>query len=74
MDELMYMMVDDSSPSQISDKIKDLLYAKSAEKVDNYKSMVSNSLFGDQETEEPEEIEASAEVEVEDEETDDEEV
>ena len=71
MDELMDMMVDDSSPSQISDKIKDLLYAKSAEKVDNYKSMVSNSLFGDQETEEPE---ASAEVEVEDEETDDEEV
>ena len=74
MDELMDMMVDASSPSQISDKIKDLLYAKSAEKVDNYKSMVSNSLFGDQETEEPEEIEASAEVEVEDEETDDEEV
>ena len=74
MDELMDMMVDDSSHSQISDKIKDLLYAKSAEKVDNYKSMVSNSLFGDQETEEPEEIEASAEVEVEDEETDDEEV
>ena len=64
-------MVDDSSPSQISDKIKDLLYAKSAEKVDDYKTAVSNSLFGDQETEEPE---ASAEVEVEDEETEEEEV
>tara|TARA_E500000331_G_scaffold334580_1_gene359891 strand:- start:1570 stop:1785 length:216 start_codon:yes stop_codon:yes gene_type:complete len=71
MDELMDMMVDDSSPSQISDKIKDLLYAKSAEKVDDYKTAVSNSLFGDQETEEPE---ASAEVEVEDEETEEEEV
>ena len=71
MDELMDMMVDDSSPSQISNKIKDLLYAKSSEKVDNYKSMVSNSLFGDQETEEPE---ASAEVEVEDEDTEEEEV
>ena len=71
MDELMDMMVDDSSPSQISDKIKDLLYAKSAEKVDDYKTSVSNSLFGDQETEEPE---ASAEVEVEDEETEEEEV
>jgi len=67
----MDMMVDDSSPSQISDKIKDLLYAKSAEKVDDYKTAVSNSLFGDQETEEPE---ASAEVEVEDEETEEEEV
>ena len=71
MDELMDMMVDDSSPSQISDKIKDLLYAKSAEKVDDYKTAVSNSLFGDQETEEPE---ASAEVEVEDEDTEEEEV
>tara|TARA_B100000287_G_C20093037_1_gene567223 strand:+ start:320 stop:535 length:216 start_codon:yes stop_codon:yes gene_type:complete len=71
MDELMDMMVDDQSPSQISDKIKDLLYAKSAEKIDNYKTAVSNSLFGDQETEEPE---ASAEVEVEDEETEEEEV
>ena len=71
MDELMDMMVGDQSPSQISDKIKDLLYAKSAEKIDNYKSAVSNSLFGDQETEEPE---ASAEVEVEDEETEEEEV
>jgi len=67
----MDMMVDDQSPSQISDKIKDLLYAKSAEKIDNYKTAVSNSLFGDQETEEPE---ASAEVEVEDEETEEEEV
>ena len=74
MDELMDMMVGDQSPSQISDKIKDLLYAKSAEKIDNYKSAVSNSLFGDQETEEPEETEASAEVEVEDEDTEEEEV
>ena len=74
MDELMDMMVGDQSPSQISDKIKDLLYAKSAEKIDNYKSAVSNSLFGDQETEEPEETETSAEVEVEDEDTEEEEV
>ena len=71
MDELMDMMVDDQSPSQISDKIKDLLYAKSAEKIDNYKSMVSNSLFGDQKTGEPE---ASAEVEVDSEKTEEEEV
>jgi len=67
----MDMMVDDQSPSQISNKIKDLLYAKSAEKVDNYKSMVSNSLFGDKKNDEPE---ASAEVEVDGEKNDDEEV
>ena len=42
----MDMMVDDASASQISDKIKDLLYAKSAERVDSYKSTAANSLFG----------------------------
>ena len=46
MDELMDMMVDDASASQISDKIKDLLYAKSAERVESYKSTAANSLFG----------------------------
>ena len=42
----MDMMVDDASASQISDKIKDLLYAKSAERVDSYKSTTANALFG----------------------------
>tara|TARA_R100000152_G_C6664869_1_gene102786 strand:+ start:56 stop:265 length:210 start_codon:yes stop_codon:yes gene_type:complete len=46
MDELMDMMVDDASASQISDKIKDLLYAKSAERVDSYKKSAADSLFG----------------------------
>ena len=46
MDELMDMMVDDASASQISDKIKDLLYAKSAERVDSYKKVAADSLFG----------------------------
>ena len=31
MDELMDLLVKDESPSQISDKIKDILFAKSAE-------------------------------------------
>ena len=42
----MDMMVDDGSSSQISDKIKDLLYAKSAERVDSYKKSAADSLFG----------------------------
>ncbi len=49
MDELMDMIVADESPSQISDKIKDLLYAKSAEKVDEFKPNIASSLFGDSE-------------------------
>ena len=32
MDDLLDMIATDESPSSISDKIKDLLYAKSAEK------------------------------------------
>ena len=50
MDELMDMIAADDSASQVSDKIKDLLYAKSAERVDGYKPNVANSLFGDQES------------------------
>ena len=46
MDELMDMIAKDESPSGISDKIKDTLYAKSAEKIGNHKDTVANSLFG----------------------------
>jgi hypothetical protein len=45
MDELMDMIATDESPSQISDKIKDLLFAKSGEKVDAFKSVVASSMF-----------------------------
>ena len=47
MDELMDMMATDESPSQISDKIKDMLFQKSAERVDAFKTDVANGLFGD---------------------------
>ena len=46
--ELMDMITKDESPSQISDRIKDMLYAKSAEKVDAYKPVAANAVFGDQ--------------------------
>ena len=45
MEELMNMIISDESPSQISDKIKDILFTKSAEKIDSFNSNVSNSLF-----------------------------
>lgn len=47
MEELLDMIVTDESPSQISDKIKDLLFAKSAERVDAFRPVAANSLFGD---------------------------
>lgn len=47
MDDLLDMIATDESPSQISDKIKELLFAKSAEKIDAFKPEVASSLFGD---------------------------
>ena len=42
----MDMMTQDDSPSGISDKIKDMLYAKSADKIGAHKDAVAASLFG----------------------------
>ena len=46
MDELMDMILTDESPSQISDKIKDVLFAKSAEKIDTLRPAAAANLFG----------------------------
>ena len=43
--ELMDMIIADKSPSQISDRIKDMLFAKSAERVDSYRPEVAKSQF-----------------------------
>ena len=48
----MDMIVSDDSPSNISDKIKELLFAKSAEKIDAFRPAVAASLFGENEEEE----------------------
>jgi len=48
MDDLMDAIVANDSPSKVSDAIKDLLYAKTADKVDNLKPEIASSLFGDQ--------------------------
>jgi hypothetical protein len=45
MDDLLDMIVADESPSQVSDKIKELLFAKSAEKIDAFRPSVSASMF-----------------------------
>lgn len=67
----MDMMVADSSASQVSDRMKDILFAKSAERVDAYRQEVANSLFGSPEVEVEDEVEtevdAEADIEVEDE-------
>ena len=45
MDELMDLLVSDESPSQNSDKIKDVLYSKSADKIQGIRPDVASQLF-----------------------------
>ena len=67
MDELMDMIAADDSASQVSDQIKDLLYAKSSQRVDEYRPAVASGVFnsdnGPTQTEVDAELEAETEVE-----------
>lgn len=45
----MDMIASDESPSQISDKIKDILFAKAAQKIDEFRPAVADSMFGNNE-------------------------
>jgi hypothetical protein len=49
MDDLLDMIAADESPSQISDKIKELLFVRSAEKIDDFRPIVANSMFNREE-------------------------
>ena len=61
----MDMIVADDSASQVSDKMKDILFAKSAERVDAHRQEVANSLFGNQEPEVEDEVETEVDAETE---------
>ena len=63
MDDLMDMIIADDSPSQVSDTIKNALFAKSAERVDAFRPDVASTMFADDEVEN--EVEAETETEVE---------
>jgi len=61
----MDMMVDDASSTAISDKIKEILYTKSAEKIDAARPLVGAELFGDEAPEVQDETEVTSELETE---------
>ena len=64
----MDLLVNDESPSQVSDKIKDILYSKSAENITNLRPEVASSLFDDgEELEDSEETTDELETETEEE-------
>jgi hypothetical protein len=47
MEELIDLIATDSSASDISDRIKNVIYSKSLEKIDTYRPLVASSLFGE---------------------------
>ncbi len=74
MDELMDLLVkDDANASQISDKIKDILFQKSAQEIETIRPNVAASVFDDPAVEVEDEEDVVDEVEASIEETEDEE-
>ena len=65
----MDMMAANASASDVSDKIKEILYAKTAEKVDAARPLVGAELFGDEipevEDEPTDDTEVTSELETE---------
>ncbi len=59
MDDLLDNIISDESPSQISDAIKDMLYSKTAERVDAYKQTAASALFNANDEVSDDEVETS---------------
>lgn len=55
MEELVDMIIGDESPSDISDKIKEILFTKGAERIDGLKPAVASTVFNQDIEYEPEE-------------------
>ena len=47
MEDIVDLIATDSSASDISDKIKDMLYAKSAERIDGMKPDIASTVFAE---------------------------
>tara|TARA_A200000113_G_C8725969_1_gene309953 strand:- start:377 stop:622 length:246 start_codon:yes stop_codon:yes gene_type:complete len=72
MDDLIDLIVNNESPTEIHSKIKDVLFAKSAENIETIRPAITADMFGgpnpwvdqlDDAEPETDEVEASAEVE-----------
>jgi hypothetical protein len=50
MEELIDLIATDESPSKVSEKIKELLYAKSASRIDAVRPEVASMMFNTDET------------------------
>ena len=61
----MDMIAADDSASQVSDKIKDILYGKSSQRVDEYRPAVASGVFNSDNGPTQPEVDAALEVETE---------
>ncbi len=52
----------ESSPAEVSDKIKEILYAKSSSKIDAIRPEIGSALFGEEEPEVEDETDETDEV------------
>jgi len=52
MEELIDLIATDGAPSDVSNKIKELLYAKAADRIDSARPEVAAVMFGDDESSE----------------------
>ena len=57
MEELVDLIATDASPSDVSDKLKDALMAKAAERIDAFRPEVAADVFGGEAPESEEEYE-----------------
>ena len=55
MEELIDLIATDASASDVSDRIKEILYAKASDRVDSARPYVAASMFGDEDNTEDQE-------------------
>jgi hypothetical protein len=50
MEELIDLIATDESPSSVSDKIKEILYTKAADRIDAVRPEIASLMFGDEQS------------------------
>lgn len=63
MDNIIDLIAQDSAAAKVSDEIKDILYGKAAEKIDQFRPNVAKSMFDQSDSEEEEEVETEVDQE-----------
>ena len=63
MDNIIDLIAQDSAAAKVSDEIKDILYGKAAEKIDQFRPNVAKSMFDQSDSEKEEEVETEVDQE-----------